>query len=264
MATSRLSLVTKSALRPETAGRLQVVARTAQILRMYDADRADLRINDVADELQIGRTSAHRYLHSMAAEGFLQQIGDGSYQLGSLLAGLGATMLSSTRLIETAEPFLAQLAEASGETSVLGIWTGANAIAVLCKEPPGKTVNMTVRIGSALPVDSAQGICLLAYLDNDATTVRALRGAEHKRDSVLARIDETRERGYSSSGAVIPGVGAIAAPVFDRAGAITATVAIISSLETLQGPQVDAMARSMQATAGAVSRQLGFTGRATT
>lgn len=263
MAPSRLALVTDSALRLETAGKLQVITRAAQILRMFDAYRTELRINDVADGLQIGRTSAHRYLQSMAVEGFLHQMGDGSYRLGPLLVGLGATMLSNTRLIEIAEPFLAQLAETSRETVVLGIWTGANATAVLCTEPPGKTVNMTVRVGSPLPVDSAQGICLLAYLDDDATMIRALRGAEQKRDSVLARINETRERGFASSGEVIPGIGAIAAPVFDRTGAITATVAIIASRETLHGAEVDAMVRSMQSTAGAVSRQLGFSGRAT-
>jgi Transcriptional regulator len=141
---------------------------------------------------------------------------------------------------------------------VLGIWTGANAVAVLCKEPPGKTVNMTVRIGSALPVDSAQGICFLSYLDDDATGMRLPRITEEKREAVLARINETRGRGYASSGAVIPGIGAIAAPVFDRTGAITATIAIVSSLETLQEPHVGGLARSMQASAAAVSRQLGF------
>jgi DNA-binding IclR family transcriptional regulator len=254
--------MTESALRPENGERLQVVARTAHILRMFDAEKADLRISDVAEELQIGRTSAHRYLQSMAAEGFLHQVGDGSYRLGPLLVGLGATMLSSTRLIETAEPFLAQLAEASGETAVLGIWTGANAIALLCKEPPGRPVNMTVRIGSALLVDSAQGICFLTYLDDEATTARALRTAPHKRDSVLAGIDETRKRGYSFSGTVVPGVGAIAAAVFGSTDAIVATVAIVAALETLHGPRLDDMAQSMRATAAAVSRQLGFTGQA--
>ncbi|MDO9396361.1 MAG: helix-turn-helix domain-containing protein, partial [Herbiconiux sp.] len=100
--------------RPEGAGNLQVVARTAQILRMFDAQRAELRINDVADELEVGRTSAHRYLQSMAVEGMLQRVGDGSYRLGPLLTGLGATMLSNTRAVEIADPFLRQLAEAGG------------------------------------------------------------------------------------------------------------------------------------------------------
>jgi DNA-binding IclR family transcriptional regulator len=170
-------------------------------------------------------------------------------------------------LIDTAEPFLSQLAEASGETAVLGIWTSANAIALLCKEPPGKPVNMTVRIGAALLVDSAQGICFLTYLDDEATTARALptalRTAEGKRDTVLAGIDETRKRGYSFSGTVVPGVGAIAAAVFGSTGAIAATVAIVAALETLNGPRLDVMAQPMRATAAAVSRQLGFTERET-
>jgi DNA-binding IclR family transcriptional regulator len=98
---------------------------------------------------------------------------------------------------------------------------------------------------------------------NDALALVRACGAKHKRESLLARIDEARERGYSSSGAVIPGVGAIAAPVFDRTGTSAATVAIVASLETLHGPNLEAMAGSRRATAAAVSRHLGFTGRET-
>lgn len=263
MPASRLVPVTDTAQQPDSAGGLQVVARSAQILRMLDSSRSELRINDVADHLRIGRTSAHRYLQSMAVEGFLQRVGDGSYRLGPLLTALGASMLSKTRAVEVAEPFLAQLADASGETTVLGIWTGSNAVAVLCKEPTGKTVNMTVRTGAPLPVDSAQGICFLAHLDDEATTARALHGNEAIRQQVLARMAEARATGYAVSGAVLPGVGAIAAPVFDSTGSIVATVAIISSLETFEGARLKTLVQPMVATAKAVSRQLGFTGDGT-
>lgn len=262
MTPSRLSSVTDTALQPDSTGGLQVVARSAQILRMLDSSRSELRINDVADHLRIGRTSAHRYLQSMAVEGFLQRAGDGSYRLGPLLTALGAAMLSKTRAVEVGEPFLAQLAEATGETTALGIWTGSNAVAVLCKEPPGKAVNMTVRTGAPLPVDSAQGICFLAYFDDEATTARVLRGNEPMRQSLLMRMTDARASGYAVSGAVLPGVGAIAAPVFDSTGLIVATVAIISSLETFEGARLEAVAQPMLATAKAVSRQLGFTGPA--
>lgn len=251
--------MTSSEQRSENSGNLQVVARTAQILRMFDVQRTELRINDVAEELQIGRTSAHRYLQSMAAEGLLQRVGDGSYRLGQLMTGLGATMLSSTRVVEIAEPFLRQLAEATGETAVLGIWTGANAVAVLCKEPPGKTVNMTVRIGAALRADSAQGICFLTYLDDEATLTRALRGTDLDREELVTRMTQTRARSFAFSGAVVSGVGAIAAPIFDGSGTVTATVAVVSALETLRGDRVDVFSAPMIATANAVSRQLGYT-----
>lgn len=251
--------MTDSEHRPEGAGNLQVVARAAQILRMFDVQRAELRINDVADELEIGRTSAHRYLQSMAVEGMLQRVGDGSYRLGPLLTGLGATMLSSTRAVEIADPFLRQLAEACGETTVLGIWTGANAVAVLCKEPPGKTVNMTVRIGAALRADSAQGLCFLSYLDDEAVLARSLRGTDLDRETFLNRIAETTQRGYAVSDAVLPGIGAIAAPVFDGTGTVAATVAIVAPLETLRGDRLAALATPLIATANTISHQLGHT-----
>jgi DNA-binding IclR family transcriptional regulator len=246
--------------RPD-AGGLQVVSRAAQILRMLDAEHAEVRINEVAEELAIGRTSAHRYLQSLAAEGFLQRSGAdaGAYRLGPLLAGLGAAMLASNRVVDLGRPLLQELAEATGETAVLGIWSGTNAVAVLCEEPRGKAVNMTVRIGAPLQADSAQGIAFLAHLRDERAVQRALeRATDAQRERVPGLVEDARARGFSTSGSVLPGVGAIAAPAFDGTGEIAATVALVSASEVLDGPSLGELAGALRTTARRLSTQLGF------
>lgn len=261
---TRVRRVTDSARseagRPD-AGGLQVVSRAAQILRMLDAEHAEVRINEVAEELGIGRTSAHRYLQSLAAEGFLQRSGAdaGAYRLGPLLAGLGAAMLASNRVVDLGRPLLQELADTTGETAVLGIWTGTSAVAMLCEEPRGKAVNMTVRIGAPLQADSAQGVAFLANLRDDRAVQRALsRATDEQRMRLPGLIADARERGYATSGAVLPGVAAIAAPVLEGAGEIAATIALIAASEVLAGPRLDELAAALKATADDLSLQLGF------
>lgn len=261
---TRVRRVTDSARseagRPD-AGGLQVVSRAAQILRMLDAEHAEVRINEVAEELSIGRTSAHRYLQSLAAEGFLQRSGAdaGAYRLGPLLAGLGAAMLASNRVVDLGRPLLQELADTTGETAVLGIWTGTSAVAMLCEEPRGKAVNMTVRIGAPLPADSAQGVAFLANLRDDRAVQRALsRATDEQRMRLPGLIEDARGRGYATSGTVLPGVAAIAAPVLEGSGEIAATIALIAASEVLAGPRLDELASALKATADDLSLQLGF------
>lgn len=263
---TRVRRVTDSARtdagRPD-AGGLQVVSRAAQILRMLDAEHAEVRINEVAEELGIGRTSAHRYLQSLAAEGFLQRSGAdaGAYRLGPLLAGLGAAMLASNRVVDLGRPLLQELADATGETAVLGIWTGTSAVAMLCEEPRGKAVNMTVRIGAPLQVDSAQGVAFLANLRDERAVQRALsRASDDQRMRVPALVEEARQRGYATSGTVLPGVAAIAAPAFEGSGDIVATIALVAASEVLAGPRLEELAAELRATAARLSAQLGFAG----
>jgi DNA-binding IclR family transcriptional regulator len=258
---TRLRRVTDSA-RPDAGkpdpGGLQVVSRVAEILRMLDAERSEVRINEVAELLGIGRTSAHRYLQSLAAEGFLQRAGDGAYRLGPLLAGLGATMLASNRVVDLGRPLLQELADATGETAVLGIWSGTNAVAVLCEEPRGKAVNMTVRIGAPLQADSAQGVAFLAHLRDARAVERALaRATDEQQERVPDLVDDARRRGFATSGTVLPGVAAIAAPVFEGSGEISATVALVAATEVLGGSRLGRLATELQATAARLSQQLG-------
>ena len=246
----------KERSKPDSGG-LQVVARTAQILRLLDSDRTTVRINLVADELGIGRTSAHRYLQSMASEGLLQRAGDGAYRLGPLLAGLGAAMLTRTRVVDLGRPLIKDLAEDSEETAVLGIWTGSNAVAMLCEEPRGKTVNMTVRIGAPLPLDSAQGIAFLASQTDNTTLERVLRDAEDaERARILSLVEDATSLGYARSASVLPGVGAVAVVARDSAGEPVATVATIAATEMLTDARLEALVPKLESAARQLSDQL--------
>lgn len=243
---------------PTSATGLQVISRSAQILRMLGAGHTTLRLIDVVNELQIGRTTAYRYLQSLANEGLLSAGGDGSYGLGPLVAGLGATMLSEARHIDVASPFLEQLAENTGETSVLGIWTGGSAVAVLCKESPGKPVSMRVRIGAALPADAAQSIVFLANQKSKFAVERSLNDLPTGRsERARLAVEAARLDGFAVSDVVLSGVSAIAAPVFDASGRIAATIALVAPTSNLKTAADGKHVELLLSTSYAISHELG-------
>lgn len=240
------------------SGGLQVVARSAQILRMFDSERTEVRINDVAEELSIGRTSAHRYLQSLASEGFLQRINDSDYQLGPLIVGLAASMAGGPRLLDIANPELERLAAALGQTAVLGIWSGASAVAVACKEPPGKSVNMTVRIGAPLGPDSAQGMAFLAW-GKAAAREKSLTRLEGSANTLQTRIKSAVANGFTTSTAVIDGVEAMAAPIFDSSEQMAGTLALVAPTGVLDSTPGGTHVTELLAAAAHLSSALGFT-----
>jgi len=71
------------------AGDIQVIARSAQLLRLFSTTQRSLRVSDVGPESGLQRTTVHRYLSSMANAGLLERDNDGGYRLGPLLVQLG-------------------------------------------------------------------------------------------------------------------------------------------------------------------------------
>src|SRR4029079_7762677 len=80
------------------------------------------------------------------------------------------------------------------------------AVAVMCKEPPGKTVNMTVRIGAPLPAEAAQSIVFLGHQAHRQTVDHVLRRVSAEaRQRIEAEVERVLDDGYASSDAVVSG-----------------------------------------------------------
>lgn len=180
--------------------------------------------------------------------------GDGRSEPGRPTAGE-----PNDRVVELGRPLLQELAGSTGETAVLGIWTGTSAVAMRCEEPPGKVGSADVRIGAPLPADSAQGVAFLASLRDDGVVQRAMASAtEEERLRLPGLIEDARQRGYATSGTVTSGTAAIAVPVHEGSGEIAATIAIIAASEVLTGPRLDELVSALKATADDLSLQMGF------
>lgn len=242
-------------------GDIQVIARCAQILRLFSTTQRSLRVANVAAELDLQRTTVHRYLGSMANADLLERDGDGSYRLGPLLVQLGTVALRGLRVLEVADPYVRRLANDANETAVLAVWGGMGPVVARVHEADARTVNIVVRVGSPLPLEAAQSQVFLAFFRDQAAAHRLLSQLpEGQRREIEARLDAVRRDGYLVSSEVVQGIRAIAAPVFDGHGDICATVALVGTVTGIPEAPNSGMVLALVKTAARLSRELGYRG----
>ena len=133
-------------------------------------------------------------------------------------------------------------------------------------EESSRPVFMNVRVGSTLPLlRSAVGL-VFAACRSDAETRRLVakeRRALGRRQGSGGAIDErlahTRRLGIGMvDGDLVPGVTALAAPVFDHRARIVAAIALLGGPEQLQAEADSASARLLKKAAAAISERLGY------
>lgn len=117
--------------RKSTEGSVRALIRALQILRRFDSERPSWSLAELSRSVELHKATTRRLVKTLEAEGFLQPDPDsGEFRLGSALLPLTYLARSQDHLVRVAHPHLERLAEASGETATLSIWTEGGILLV--------------------------------------------------------------------------------------------------------------------------------------
>ena len=100
------------------------------------------------------RPTLYRIIASLEAEGMIEATGDNRYRLGGRLVSLARLALAQNDVRKIAEPWLAQLRDATGETVHLAIRSG-DELVYIDKIESRQVVRMTSTIGTRVPFHSS-------------------------------------------------------------------------------------------------------------
>jgi DNA-binding IclR family transcriptional regulator len=245
---------------------VQSVTIAVRILKALAESGGILALKDLAAATAMPRGKVHQYLTSLRSTGIVvQETHSGRYSIGPAAVTIGLVGLARMSPIRQLHEKLRELRDTINETVTAAIW-GEMGPTVIGIEESDHLVTMNVRIGTVLPVlTTAIGRTFLAYMAPGLT--RRLVAAERRSaadalpsDAELnSQIREIRARRLSRArSALLAGVDAVAAPVFDYRGHIVAVICVVGRSEgkptRWDGPEV----RALTATAADLSRQLGF------
>jgi len=267
---------------------IQSIEVGGQLLRALVHHGRPMALKDLAREADMTAAKAHPYMVSFGRLGLIEQdSGNGHYQLGPLALQLGLISLQQANPVQVAGPLAAQLARQIGQTVAIVVWGDRGATIVHMAESPAP-VHVNMRHGTVFSLaDTASGKLFAAF--RDAGEVRRLLDEERKRRRQQARpagdgdgdaaarpmgmppehplpawdvfepqLKAVRRRGLSrSEGEVIPGVNAMAAPVFDHAGELVLALTAIGPAGVFDIAWDGAAAQAMLACAREASRRLG-------
>ena len=220
--------------RPVPDGQLSTVTHTLRLLQQFTFDEPVLGVSELARRLGTGKSTVHRMLRTLQAEGFVAKTSDDRYRLGFKLYELGQLVVHTIELRAVAHGILERLRNESAETAHLAVLDGAEVV-YLDRFESQSTLRLFGRVGRRMPAHStSSGKAILAFAPPDVvdTVVRAgLRRLGPRtitsRTVFLQALAEIRERGVSVSFEESEsGVASVGAPVFGHDGTVIAAVSV--------------------------------------
>jgi IclR family transcriptional regulator, pca regulon regulatory protein len=232
---------------PTEGGRYsQSLRHGLAILAGFNPEHRELGIAELASELEMSRSTVHRYASTLVELGYLEQDSGRRYRLTPRAADLGLTAMRSLELRACAHPLLAELGIRTGRTVSIGILHGSEV--VLLDRLRGwrrglHEIDLRLGPASQMPAHcTAIGKVLLGHLPT-STQSRALKGLTLSRNgpnciTTMPALREELERVRAEGLAVddeelIAGLCSIAVPVLDLDGRVAAAVDIAASTRVL-------------------------------
>jgi DNA-binding IclR family transcriptional regulator len=238
---------------------IKAVEVAGRILDELSSAHSPIALRDLAAASRMSPSKAHRYLASFLSSGLARQDTETRrYALGPLAMRLGLAALNSYQPLSDAIAFQRKLRDRIDESLVLSVW-GAQGPTIVHVEESSQPIIMTMRVGAVLPMlSSATGLVFAAFLPRHFTKSQITAALKTKRGfKVFSRdaaaierlISKVREQRYAyNKGYLMPGVSALAFPLFDRAATLFAVMAVMGRDEHLN-PRDDALHSLLKETA---------------
>jgi DNA-binding IclR family transcriptional regulator len=245
----------------------QAIARAVAVLKAFDDRHPEWGLSDLSEHVGLNKTTTHRILAALESEGLIARNPiSGGYRLGLELVALGGAALRATELHSIARPEMERLAHESEAAVSLEVLNRGQTLVldeVTNRGPAGAPRDM----GGRLPLHATStGKLLLAYRSQDEVRrllqrpLTPLTARTITDPTQLAQaLTQIRAQGYAVAREELEiGFVAVAAPLHDHSGAVVAAISIGGPLLTMTEERLPALVASLQITARAISRQLGY------
>jgi len=222
-----------------------------------------LRLSDLARELDIANSTAHRLLAALAHRGFVEQEpGTRRYRAGPALLDIGRSAVVHEELRTRVRPILVAVSRELGETLHVGVREGRSVRYLDAVESP-RAVRVAARTGRTLPAHwTSTGKVLLAGLSDES--IRRLYGSTtlptrtvnsiSRLDDLLADLAVCRRLGHAvNRGESEDDVVSVAVALSRHDGTVVAAISCAAPqhrLDVADAPAVAACMRSTVASTG--------------
>ena len=241
------------------------------ILRAMANGQRSMMLKDIAAAADMPASKAHRYLVSLIRAGLVDQDPMTSrYDLGSFALNLGLVALDRLDRVRLGLNVITELRDEINQTTALAVWAEQGPVIVRW-ERPRRPITVNVITGTVLDLlSSATGRVFAAWMPKKI--VAPLLAEELKKphippelrnkQAVEALLADIRAKGYAATNGQhkVPGIEAVAAPVFNFKNEITMSLLVVGVQGMLDiSPESDVVA-SLKRSAEALSLRLGAHG----
>ncbi|BCX03410.1 MAG: DNA-binding transcriptional regulator KdgR [Candidatus Roseilinea sp.] len=246
---------------------IQSVRRAFDILAALSCEEG-ASLSEIVARVALPKSTVSRMLSTLEAVGAVERQGDrDGFRIGQTLISLVSNAPYARSLVAVARPFLQGLAEATGETLTLCVPDGDYARYV-DQIDTARALQVRNWVGQRLPLHAcSDGKLYLAHRDPAQVERYLMRPLQRFTPTTLAsaaalrrELRAIRRKGYAwTNGEFDPDIVGVAAPIYDEAGHIVASVCLFGPAFRWPSEQdADHFIQLTKDTAGAISAKLGY------
>ncbi|MFB4213974.1 IclR family transcriptional regulator [Shouchella sp. JSM 1781072] len=246
---------------------LSSVGSALRILKSFSTYEPVKKITELADELQLAKSTISRLVATLVSEGFLvKDEHSRGYRLGLSVLTLGGIVTNNLEIHKEAAPVLGKLVNKTGETAHLAILDGINTI-YIHKEECHHPVRILTHIGRKNPsYCTSSGKILLAYNDESLIEQTIQNGLQPYTkysitdpDQLKAELALVKRQQYAvSTEELTVGTKSLAAPIRDHTGQVVCAITIVGPIQRMNDYNLPEMAKRVIEAGKEASQRLGY------
>lgn len=246
---------------------METVIRALKVLKSLA--NKPLSVQEVADVMEVHKSTASRLLSSLKKEKFVHLNSNGKYQLGYAIFELSHAWSSNQDVISISAPYLKMLNKETNETihlAILDEWQ----IVYINKIDSSKAIKMNSTIGKRAPAYcTGIGKAILAFNSKDQkkTTIKKTEFIRYTDNTITdenklnSNLDKVVEDGIAwDLGEHEEEIICIAAPIFDRSNEVIAGISISATKVYTSEEVMRSYKGLLLSTCKDISKLLGYTG----
>lgn len=224
-------------------------------------------VRELSEKVGLNRSTVNRLVATLERAGYVEQDRErGKYRATLKLFELGNKVVQDLDIKDRAYPIMQKLSEATEETIYLAVLDGNQFVYVLIIDSP-QMLRCSAAIGIHPPTySSASGKVLLAYLPEDKKKAFLPEEFEsfgpntiNSTTDLEAELDRIRRDGFATDDEEWnPSVRALAAPIWNYDGKITATLSIAGPKVRMPRQRMEETAQLLVEAARELSANLGY------
>lgn len=258
----------------ENSTQIRSLAKALSVVDLLAVERREMSLTELSVRLTIPKSTLHGLLATLKDFGYVDQtVFDGKYKLGARLFELGGAVARNWDVRGIARKRMEKLAADFGESVRLGVLHGGSVLYIEVVEG-NQALRYVVEVGSRMPLHcSAEGKVLLAFASRqEAKDIISRKGLGRMTNNTITSLERLEKelanvRKFKYAAEIqeaMPGVRAVAAPIFDHLGQVRYAIGIAGIKARMEGERISEAIRLAMSTAAHLSAELGYHSEADT
>ncbi|HBV68436.1 MAG TPA: IclR family transcriptional regulator [Clostridiales bacterium] len=247
----------------------QSVEKVLQIIEAMAQSKESLRLQDIAQRVDMPASTALRFLNTLMQCGYARQDTENlRYSLTLKFMHIGSLVSSQISIRDVARPYLANLAQKCNESVCLAIEQDMEIVYIDVIDGPDGMLKITQRIGKLAPIHST-GIGKLMLLNYDLKQLdhiietKGLKALTPNtitsKDELLLELEKIKQRGYALDDEECElGARCLSAGIKDYTGKYVAGISVSGPTTRMTMEYIEQIKDIVIETADKISRELSY------